>query len=112
MTPFRSSTGLPESLAAFLCHLFPFVGGIIFLVIEKRSRFVLFHALQSVLLFGGLIVSHTVAGFIPILGIALAALLSIAGVLFWVALIIASLQSKWLKLPWIGDFAEKQIRNW
>ncbi|WP_223067082.1 DUF4870 domain-containing protein [Paenibacillus caui] len=112
MSPFRSSTGLPENLAAFLCHLFPFVGGIVFLVIEKRSRFVLFHALQSVLLFGGLMVSHTLAGFIPLIGIVLSMLLSIVGVLLWIILIVSSLQKKWLKLPWIGDFAESQLRNW
>lgn len=82
------------------------------MAIEKRSRFVLFHALQSVLLFGGLMVFHALAGFIPILGVILAMLLSVAGVLFWVALVVSSLQHKWIKLPWIGDFAEKQIRNW
>ncbi|WP_138495043.1 DUF4870 domain-containing protein [Paenibacillus pinistramenti] len=112
MSPFRSSTGLPEHLAAFLCHLIPFAGGIAFLFIEKRSRFVLFHALQSVLLFGGLIVGHTAAGFIPVLGLLLAPLLSLLGVVLWIALIAASLQRKWLKLPWIGDFAERQIRSW
>ncbi|AWB46772.1 hypothetical protein DCC85_02830 [Paenibacillus sp. CAA11] len=112
MSPFRSSTGLPENLAAFLCHLFPFVGGVIFLVLEKRSRFVLFHALQSVLLFGGLMVSHTLAGFIPLLGLLLSLLLSIMGVLLWILLLLASLQGKWLRLPWIGDFAERQLKSW
>ena len=28
MSPFKSSTGLPENLAATLCYLFPMVGGI------------------------------------------------------------------------------------
>lgn len=112
MSPFRSSSGLPENLAAFLCHLFPFAGGIVFLAIEKRSRFVLFHALQSVLLFGGIMVFHTLSGFIPLLGVMLAMLLSVVGVLLWVVLLISSLQGKWVKLPWIGEFAEKQIRNW
>lgn len=111
-SPFRSSTGLPENLAAFLCHLFPFVGGIVFLAIEKRSRFVLFHALQSILLFGGLMVFHALSGFIPLLGFLLAGLLSVLGVVLWAMLLITSLQHKWMKIPWIGDFAEQQVRNW
>jgi uncharacterized membrane protein len=112
LSPFRSSTGLPEQVAAFLCHLLPFIGGIVFLIIEKRSRFVLFHALQSVLLFGSLMVGHTVFGFLPLLGLVLTPLLTITGVLLWGALLIASLQRKWLKLPWLGNFAEQQIRGW
>jgi uncharacterized membrane protein len=100
LSPFRSSTGLPEQVAAFLCHLLPFIGGIVFLIIEKRSRF------------GSLMVGHTVFGFLPLLGLVLTPLLTITGVLLWGALLIASLQRKWLKLPWLGNFAEQQIRGW
>lgn len=42
MSPFKSSTGLYENVAAFFCYLFAFVGGVVFLAVEKRSRFVLF----------------------------------------------------------------------
>ena len=112
LTPFRSSTGLPDNLAAFLCHLMPFVGGLVFLVLERKSRFVLFHALQSVLLFGSLFILHAIAGFIPVLGILLSIVLTVAGIFLWASLVISSLQRKWVKLPLIGDFAEHQIRHW
>ena len=49
MSPMKSSSGLDENIAGMLCYLFTFIGGIIFLAVEKRSRFVLFHALQSVM---------------------------------------------------------------
>ena len=50
----RSSTGLDENVAGFLCYLFGFVTGIVFLVVEKESRFVKFHAMQSTITFLGL----------------------------------------------------------
>ena len=34
----RSSTGLEENVAGFFCYLLGFVTGIVFLVVEKRSR--------------------------------------------------------------------------
>lgn len=76
MSPFRSSTGLPDNLAAALCYFIPFIGPIIFLALEKRSRFVLFHSLQSLIAFGALMIAHVLSGFIPLLGPLVAALLS------------------------------------
>lgn len=111
MSPFRSSTGLYENVAAFLCYLFAFVGGVIFLLIERRSRFVLFHALQSVILFAGLMVFHAAAGFLPIIGVIVGMLLSMLSLVLWIVLMLAALQGKWLKLPWIGEFAERQLNR-
>lgn len=111
MSPFRSSTGLYENVAAFLCYLFAFVGGVVFLLIERRSRFVLFHALQSVILFAGLMVFHAAAGFLPLIGVIVGMLLSLLGLVLWIVLMLAALQGKWLKLPWIGEFAERQLNR-
>jgi uncharacterized membrane protein len=98
-------------MAATLCYLFAFVGGIVFLAVEKRSRFVLFHALQSVLTFGAIMIAHILSGLIPLIGPVIAALLSILTLVVWVVMLFTSLQGKWLKLPWIGDIAEKQLRH-
>ncbi|MEF2966208.1 hypothetical protein V3851_10235 [Paenibacillus sp. M1] len=111
MSPFKSSTGLYENVAGFLCYLFAFVGGVVFLAIERRSRFVLFHALQSVVLFGGLMVCHALVNFLPIIGVVVNLLLTLLGLVLWFVLMLAALQGKWLKLPWIGDFAEKQLNR-
>lgn len=111
MSPFKSSTGLYENVAAFLCYLFAFVGGVVFLALERRSRFVLFHAMQSVILFAGLMVFHALAGFLPIIGVVVGLLLSLLGVILWIVLMAASLQGRWLKLPWIGELAERQLNR-
>lgn len=109
MSPFKSSTGIPENLAATLCYLFPMVGGILFLAIEKRSRYVMFHALQSMLAFGLLAMAHVLSGAVPIIGLLASALLALIGVLMWLVLMFHAVQGRWFKLPWVGRFAEKQI---
>ncbi|WP_433945320.1 DUF4870 domain-containing protein [Paenibacillus sp. SN-8-1] len=111
MSPFRSSTGLPENLAGFLCYLVPFAGGAIMLALEKRSRYVMFHALQSIILFGLLIVGHVVAGFVPLIGVLAAMLLQLTGAVFWVLLMLTALQGRFYKVPYIGDIAEDQMRR-
>ncbi|KKO54552.1 DUF4870 domain-containing protein [Paenibacillus sp. DMB20] len=109
MSPFKSSTGIPENLAATLCYLFPMVGGILFLALEKRSRYVMFHALQSLLAFGSLALAHMLSGAVPIVGLLASGLLALIGVLMWLVLMFHAVQGRWFKLPWIGRFAEKQI---
>lgn len=111
MTPFKSSTGLPDNIAGALCYFFPFIGGIVFLALEKRSRFVLFHALQSLIVFGVLMICHVLTGLIPLLGPVVGALLSLCGFAVWLLMIYHALSSNWYKLPWAGELAESQLRH-
>lgn len=111
MSPMKSSSGLDENIAGMLCYLFTFVGGIIFLAVEKRSRFVLFHALQSVIVFGLIMVGHVLSTFLPLFGPLVASMLSLLGIIVWLVMVLTSLQGKWFKLPWVGDVAEKQMRH-
>src|SRR5438045_6605782 len=46
--PKSTSSGLPSNVAAALACI-PLVGGIIFLLLEKRDAFVRFYAMQSIL---------------------------------------------------------------
>src|SRR5215217_2061361 len=52
----KSSTGLDENIAALLSYVFGWVSGLIFFLIEKDSRLVRFHAMQSLILNGVAIV--------------------------------------------------------
>jgi hypothetical protein len=61
----KSSTGLDENIAGLLCYVAGWVTGIIFLVIEKDSKTVKFHAWQSIFTFGGLTIISIALGFIP-----------------------------------------------
>lgn len=111
MSPFRSSTGLPDNVSGALCYIFPFIGGIVFLAIEKRSRFVLFHALQSLMAFGLLMIGHVISGLLPFLGPLLAALIFLCSFAVWLLMIYSALRGKWYKLPWVGDMAERQLHH-
>lgn len=50
----RSSLGINENLAALLCYVFGWISGLIFMLTEKNSKLVKFHAIQS--LFLGIVV--------------------------------------------------------
>ena len=98
----RSSAGLDENVAGLLCYLFGFVTGIIFLVVEKKSSFVKFHAKQSTITFLGLFVLSLLFGWIPVIG----ALILIFSIILWFILMIRALQGKRYLLPIVGKMVE------
>jgi len=122
----KSSTGLDENVAALLSYIFGWVSGLVFFLIEKDSRLVRFHAMQSLLfnvvvavvaivLWVVLFVLFLVVGYISGL---LATLLSVVSILVWlvfgvailagwVLCLIKAFQGQYFKLPVIGNFAEK-----
>lgn len=104
-----SSTGLDPKLAGVLCYLLGILSGVAFLVIEKDSAFVRFHALQSTLTFGALIVAQVVVRWIPVLGSILGFLLTLVGIVLWLHLMYRAYQGQWYKLPYIGDLVEDQL---
>jgi len=98
----KSSTGLDENVAGFLCYLFGFITGIVFLVVEKKSRFVKFHAMQSTITFLGLFVISLILGWLPVIGV----LIMVLSLILWLLLMIKALQGKRYSLPIIGKMAE------
>ncbi|WP_227872183.1 DUF4870 domain-containing protein [Paenibacillus albus] len=103
-----SSTGIDPKIVGLLCYLGSFVTGILFLVLEKRSTFVRFHAMQSILVSVVLVVLNIVLGFIPFIGWLLGILLAPLSFILWIALMLLALQGKRFKLPIIGNYAEEQ----
>lgn len=98
-----------ENLMAAASYLLGFVTGIIFLLIEKESKFVRFHAMQSTILFGGIFVINMGLGFIPILGWLAGLLLSFVAFILWIVLMWKAFQGEMYKAPIAGDLAEKQL---
>ncbi len=122
----KSSTGLDENVAALLAYIFGWLSGLIFFLIEKDSRLVRFHAMQSLLLnivgiilffvlWVAQIIVLIVAGMI---GDVVGMLVSVVSMLIWavfgigmliavVMCLIKAFQSQYFKLPIIGNLAEK-----
>lgn len=103
----KTSTGMQANVAALLSYLLGFITGIIFYVIEKENKFVRFHAMQSIVVFGAFFVVMMVLNFIPIIGWVINILLWVAELILWVLLMIKAYQGEHFKLPIAGDIAEK-----
>ncbi len=105
----RSSTGLEANVAGAVAYLFGFLSGIAFLVLEKDSTFVKFHAMQSTIVSVGWIVGQVILTAIPLIGWVLLLPWWIFGIVLWVWLMLKAFQGERYKLPWVGDLAEQQV---
>jgi uncharacterized membrane protein len=106
----KSSTGLDENVAGFFCYLLGFITGIVFLLVEKKSNFVKFHAMQSTITFLGLFVILMILGMIPIIGL-LAYPIWILSLVLWLLLMIKALQGERYMLPIVGKMAEEKTKQ-
>ena len=105
----ESSTGMSANVAGLLCYVAGWITGIVFVVLEKKSIFVKFHAWQSIMTFGVLTVAYLILRWIPFIGPILSILIYILMAILWIILIIQAGTGKMWKVPWAGDWAEKQI---
>ena len=104
-----TSTGLAENVAGLLCYVLGWVSGVIFLLLEPKSRFVRFHAFQAIIVFGILNLAGIVLDGIPLVGGFLAWLAGVLSFIVWIVLMVKAFQGRWYKLPWAGEVAEKWV---
>lgn len=116
----NSTTGLPDNLAGALTYLVGPITASIFLVWEKQSRFVRFHAMQSLLVSVLLIIVNFTLNVldaillrIPFIGwlfsLGLALVVGLASLVLWLALMYAAFRGQEWELPWIGHEARKLL---
>ena len=102
----KTSTGFDANVAAALSYLVGFVTGIIFLFVEKENRFVRFHAMQSTLLFAGIVVIDILVKIVPFFGALVVVFVIIpASAVLWLLLMYKAYQGEEFKLPVVGQFA-------
>jgi uncharacterized membrane protein len=107
--------GLTDNVAGMLAYV-TIIPAIIFLIVEpyNRSRFVRFHAFQSIffaIAWTALWIALSFVAHIPFLGwltILIWPLVGLAGLVIWLVLLLKANQGQMWKLPLIGDMAEKQ----
>ena len=111
----KTSTGLEANVAGLLCYVLGWISGLVFILIEKENKFVRFHAMQSIVTFGAITVvsiALSILGLIPFIGVVFDIINVIIGVLafvLWIILMVKAAQGTMYKLPWAGNFAEKQV---
>jgi uncharacterized membrane protein len=96
----RSSTGLDITVAAMLTYILGWLSGVFFLVVEKNSGFVRFHAWQSVLTFLPI--------FLLLWVLPIWFLFWPLSVIAWLLLMFKAFQGERFKLPIIGDIADRR----
>lgn len=116
--PIAQASGMGENVAGALCYIFGLVTGIIFLVIApyNQNKFVRFHAFQSIFAHLAIIVFWIayaiIGGILTILthgiGFFLFPLFGLLIFVLWLYMMYSAYNFKKVKLPIIGDLAEKQ----
>jgi uncharacterized membrane protein len=125
----KTTVGLEENIEGMLCYVLGWISGIYFLVKEKENRFVRFHAIQSIAVFGLItliyivifLILNSVSGmvrWIPGVSFVLSALfgvfawlLGLGSMILWVVLMAYAYQGQRFKLPWAGKFAQKRVED-
>jgi uncharacterized membrane protein len=105
----KTSLNVDENVAGALCYVLGWVTGIVFLVLEKESKFVRFHAIQAIATFLPLMIIAWVFLLIPFIGTLLSVLAWILSLILWLILMVKAYQGEKYKLPIVGDLAEKQL---
>ena len=109
----KTSMGMEQNLEGLLCYVLGWVTGIIFFIMEKDNKFIRFHAMQSIIVFGAIFVVDIILSilrvFVPFIWI-LTVLLGIITFILWIVLMMKAYQGQMFKLPVAGDIAEKNSK--
>ena len=103
----KTITGLPVNTEAALAYVFWWLSGILLLLLEKDDKYIRFHAMQSIIVFGVV----TIFSFIPIIGWILSPLVMIGAFILWLFLIMKAYKGEKYMLTVVGEFAEKQLEK-
>lgn len=119
----RTSLGIDQNLAGLLCYVLGWVTGIVFLILEGKNKFVRFHAVQSIVVFGAFTAVLVILEIIMIAGGLHTGLwglwllfslivwfLSVLVFILWIVLMLKAYQGTKYRLPVAGKIAAQQSR--
>jgi uncharacterized membrane protein len=107
----KTASGMDENVAGALAYALGWITGAAFLLTEPSNKFVRFHALQSVIVFGGLSLAWFIAVSIPLFGwfVAFIIIPPLSAVL-WLLLMYRAYQGQRYKVPFAGEMADQRER--
>jgi|YelNatPaOPRAMG01_1025707.scaffolds.fasta_scaffold03589_21 uncharacterized membrane protein len=106
----KTSLDLEENIEGALCYVLGWISGIILFLLEKESKFVRFHALQSIITFLGLTIASIFFSIIPFFGWVISSLIGLLGFALWIVLMIKAYQGEMYTLPIAGDIAKQYLK--
>jgi len=105
----ETSSGLKENMAGLLCYVLGIITGLFFFLTEKKNKFVRFHSLQAIFFSVVWLILQVAIGvlfsFMPFLFKFVLPLINLAGVIFWVILMVKAYQGEYFLLPVLGKMA-------
>lgn len=114
-----TSTGLNARNEAVFSYLLGWFSGLIFFLIERRNRFVRFHAAQSFITFGVIFIVYVVLrllGGIPLIGFLLSPILGVVtfivltlAFLTWLFLMFQAYRGNYFRLPIVSSYADSLV---
>lgn len=107
-----AAAGMADNVAGTLCYVLGFITGILFLVLApyNQNKAIRFHAFQSIFLHIAFIIIWIGAGIVLpwSISLVLTPLIGLGGFGLWLYVMWQTYQNQRVKLPLIGDLAEKQ----
>jgi uncharacterized membrane protein len=105
--PKKTATGLEENVAGLLCYVGWWISGIVFLLLEPNNKFIRFHAIQSIIVFGIITVAGAILEVLPFIGWFIGTIVWLIGVALWIVLMVKAYQGTKFKIIWAGNLAEQ-----
>lgn len=99
-----------SNVIAVMAYLGGALTGIVVLIMEKHDQFVRFHAMQSTVTFLVVLVANLLLRNIPMVGRLAYLPMWLAVAALWLLLMVKAFMGERYKLPYIGDFAERQLK--
>ena len=106
-----SSLNMPENIAALLGYVAGWLSGLVVLLLEKKSGFVRFHALQSVIVFGALSIAGLILPRIPFIGWLFGLLIGLGSFGAWIVGMLMAYRGERFRFPFAADIADNQLRR-
>jgi len=86
------------------------LSGVIVILVERRDPFVRFHAMQSIVTFGTLLVAHLVLRGFGLIGVIASVPFVLGVAALWIFLMVQAARGERFQLPYLGPFAEHLLK--
>jgi len=106
--------GLDKNIAALIAYAGMFFTGILVLILERKNKFVRFHAMQSVVIFLPGVIILSILGWLAWLIWPLHIIVWLGGLLLVMAWLVGMLKAytgEYFKFPVVGDIAENLLKS-
>lgn len=101
----KTQTGLKKETAAAISYVLGPLTGIVMLLLE-RDTFIRFHAMQSIIVLGALVLVHFILGITIILSFMIP-VVSLVGFMLWLLMMYKASQGERWKVPILGQYVER-----